>query len=76
MEEKLPEQIMDNVLLEGVNSQELLQNTDIVNFSNILANLRYDLSAIMNEDIDEFTFQLIKIHITILQPFKIISAFI
>ncbi len=53
------EQIMENILLEGVNSQELLQNTDIVNFSNILANLRYDLSAIMNEDIDEFTFQLI-----------------
>ncbi len=45
-------------MLEGVNSQQLLQNTDIVNFSNILANLRYDLSTIMNEDIDEFTFQL------------------
>eukprot|EP01083_Nonionella_stella_P015124 42326_1 len=59
MEEKLPEQIMENVLLEGVDSSKLLQNADIVTFSNILANLRYDLAAILNEEIDEFQFQTI-----------------
>eukprot|EP00483_Globobulimina_turgida_P001488 UN01490 len=59
MEEKLPEQIMENVLLEGIDSTQFIENTDIVTFSNILANLRYDLSNILNEDVDEFQFQTI-----------------
>lgn len=57
MELKLPQQIVENILLEGVDSTEFIQNTDIVQFSNILATLRMDLSVLMNEDIDEFQFQ-------------------
>ena len=57
MEEKLPEQILDGILLEGLNSSELLQNVDIHHMANILATLRYDLSTLLNEEIDEFQFQ-------------------
>ena len=56
-EEKLPKQIMENLLLEGINNENLLQNSDIVTFSNILSTLRLDLSTLLNEEIDEFQFQ-------------------
>ena len=57
MEANLPNQIVENILLEGIDSTQLIQNADIVQFSNILATLRYDLSTLMNEEIDEFQFQ-------------------
>ena len=57
VEEKLPEQIIENVLLEGINSAELLGNRNIVDIANTLSDVRHELSSILNEPIDEVEFQ-------------------
>jgi len=58
VEEKLPEQIIENVLLEGVDSADLLGNRNIVDIANTLSDVRQELSSILHTEIDEFEFQM------------------